>query len=132
MTPFGGFTDGAGTGVMLMVTEVLVSKLPASMRSCACGGDSMVKTSDVGNAVPAEKTLETGCGAGLPPRNRYGSAMQLPSKIGGEPPGSTRSTADSAATATRITTHPQRGLTAANRRRDRRPRGQWPARAPLR
>src|ERR1700680_493946 len=124
MTPFGGFAAGAGTGVMLTVTEVLVSKVPASMRSWACGGVSPVKTSDVGNAVPAAKTLDTGCGAGVLPRNRYGSAMQLPSKIGGEPAGSRRSTTESAVSATRMTSHPRRGLTAANRRRDRRQRGE--------
>src|SRR5580693_6701242 len=84
MTPFGGFGAGAGTAVMLTVTEVLVSEVAASMRIWACGGVSPVKTSDVVNAVPAAKTLDTGCGADVLPRNRYGSAMQLPSKIGGE------------------------------------------------
>src|ERR1700694_3690922 len=79
MTPFGGFAAGAGTGVMLTVTAVLVSKVPASMRSWACGGVSPVKTSDVGNAVPAAKILDTACGAGVLPRDRYGSGMQVPS-----------------------------------------------------
>jgi hypothetical protein len=70
ITPLRGLAAGGGTGVMLIVSAVLLSKLPPCMRICACGGVSVVKTSEVGKAVLAGKTLEAGCGAGLPPRNR--------------------------------------------------------------
>jgi hypothetical protein len=80
MAPLDGFTAGAATGSTLTVTATVLSKEPLSMRIWACGGVSAVKTSDAGKAVVvAGKVMVAPCGAGLLPRDTYGSAMQLPS-----------------------------------------------------
>jgi len=79
MVPLGGLTDGGATGVMLTVTAVELSKVPASIRICACGGVSAVYTSAGGKAAALGYVMVAARGAGLPPSVSYGLAMHCPS-----------------------------------------------------